>query len=60
MIRAIVDRRFYLSLILSIETGITLNRRFPFPSGNSVLQLILAEKPMILLTIKYRAKPCCF
>lgn len=60
MIRAIVDSRLHLSLILSLGTGITLNRRFPFPSGNTILQFILAEKPMIFLAIKYSYETMLF
>jgi hypothetical protein len=53
MIRAIVDSRLYLSVIFTLGIGITLNQRVPFPSDNAVLQLILAEKPMIFFAIKY-------
>lgn len=53
MIRAIVDRRFYVSLILSIGIGLMLKRCFPFPSCNAVVQLTPAEKRMIFLPIQY-------
>jgi hypothetical protein len=57
MIRAIVDSRLYLTLILTLiltlGIGVELNQRIPFPEDNAVLQLILAEKPVVFLAIKY-------
>jgi hypothetical protein len=49
MLRAVVDSRLHLSLILTLGIGITLNQRIPFPEDNAVLQLILAEKPVVFL-----------
>ena len=53
MIRTLVDSRLPLSLMLSTSAGIILNRRIPFPSDDAMLQLILIEKPIIFLAIKY-------
>jgi hypothetical protein len=60
MLRTIVDSRLHLTLIFSLGIGITLNQRVPFPSGNAVLQLILAEKPMIFFAIKYAYQTMLF
>jgi hypothetical protein len=60
MIRAIVDSRPHLSLVFSIGIGIILNQRIPFPSDNAVLQLILAEKPVIFFGIKYAYQTMLF
>jgi len=60
MIRAIVDSRLYLSLIVTLGAGITLNWRFPFPSGNDILQLILAEKPRIFFAIQWAYQTMLF
>jgi hypothetical protein len=60
MIRAIVDCRVYLSLILTIGVGITLQQRFPFPEDNAVLQLVAAEKPGVFLAIKYTYQTMLF
>src|SRR5580704_16469933 len=48
MIRHIVDSRPYLSLILTVGIGTLLIQHFPFPDDNAVLQLIAAEKPVIV------------
>ncbi len=53
MMRTIVDSRLYLSLILTLGIGITLNRSIPFPDDNAVLELILAEKPVVFFAIQY-------
>ncbi len=60
MIRAIVDGRLYLSLILTLGIGIALNQRIPFAEDNAVLQLILTEKPVVFLAIKYAYQTMLF
>jgi hypothetical protein len=60
MIRTIVGSRLYLTLILTLGIGVTLNQRIPFPEDNAVLQLILAEKPIVFLAIKYAYQTMLF
>ena len=60
MIRHIVDSRPYLTLILTVGIGTLLNQHFPFPDDNAVLQLVAAEKPGILLGIKYAYQAMLF
>jgi hypothetical protein len=60
MIRAIVDSRLYLTLILTLGIGSVLNQRIPFPEDDAILQLILAEKPVVFLAIKYAYQTILF
>lgn len=60
MIRAIVDSRLYFSLILTLGIGVALNQRILFPEDNAVLQLILTEKPIVFLAIKYTYQTMLF
>src|ERR1700749_4149579 len=47
MLRTIVETRTALSFLLSSGTGYALLKRFPFPSGDNILQLIALEKPWL-------------
>jgi hypothetical protein len=47
MLRTIVETRTALSFLLSSGTGYALLKRFPFPSGDDMLQLIALQKPWL-------------
>jgi hypothetical protein len=46
--------------MFSLAIGTVLSRRLPFPDENAVLQLILMEKPMIFIAIKYTYQTILF
>jgi hypothetical protein len=60
MIRDIVDSRLYLSLILTLCIGMALNRRIVFREDDAILQLILAEKPIVFLASSYTYQTMLF
>ncbi len=47
MLRTIVETRVALSFLLSSGAGYALLKRFPFPGGDNMLQLIALEKPWL-------------
>lgn len=53
MLRTIVHHRAVLSFALSCSAGLILFRRYPFPADNSILQLILLQKPWLFESIRW-------
>ena len=53
MLRAIVENRAVFSFALSCATGIVLLRRYPFPAGDSVLQMVLLAKPWLFHSFRW-------
>ncbi|MGA2877626.1 MAG: type IV secretion system DNA-binding domain-containing protein [Bryobacteraceae bacterium] len=53
MLRTIVHHRALLSFALSCSTGLVLIRRYPFPADDSILQMILYQKPWLFDSIRW-------
>jgi len=53
MLRTIVYNRRVLSWSMACATGIALQRQWPFPGDNDVLQLILIQKPWIFYFFRW-------
>jgi hypothetical protein len=51
--RALVESRNFLSLLLSTLLGLVFFYRMPFPDQNNLLQLILLERPYLFYGIKW-------
>ena len=51
--KQIVESRHFMSSVLSAGLGIYLFRTWPFPGENSLLQLVLLQKPYVFYGIKY-------
>jgi hypothetical protein len=51
--RAVVESRNFLSLVLSALFGLVVLYRFPFPEANNLLQLVLLERPYLFYGIKW-------
>ncbi len=51
--RAMVESRNFLSLVLSALFGTALFYRIPFQDQNNLLQLVLIEKPYLFYGIKW-------
>src|SRR5216683_8320230 len=51
--RAMVESRNFLSLVLSALFGTALFYRMPFQDQNSLLQLVLFERPYLFYGIKW-------
>jgi TraM recognition site of TraD and TraG len=53
MMRTLIESRTVLAGMASIAVGFAVLRRWPFPDENSLLQLVLFQKPWLLDGIKY-------
>lgn len=51
--KQIVESRNFMSFVLSAGLGLYLFRTWPFPGENSLLQLVLLQKPYLFYGIKY-------
>ena len=51
--RAVVENRNFLSLLLSALLGLVLFYRMPFPEANNLLQLVLLERPYLFYGMKW-------
>jgi len=50
--RQAIENRSFLSFVLASAAGLLLFLRFPFPSSEPILQLILAQQPLIFRGIR--------
>jgi hypothetical protein len=53
MLRTFVHHRALLSFALSCSAGLVLFRRYPFPVDDSILQMILYQKPWLFDSIRW-------
>src|SRR5260370_3759152 len=51
--RQAVESRNFISFVMSAAMGLYLFRSWPFPAENSVLQMVLLQKPYLYYGIKY-------
>jgi len=51
--KQIVESRHFMSFVLSAGLGLYLFRTWPFPGENSLLQLVLLQKPYLFYGMKY-------
>src|SRR6266700_1413046 len=60
MMRSFIEERIWVALALAGAGGNLINRQWPFPAQNALLQLVLWHRPWLYHGIKFLYVSMCF